>query len=360
MSPIYKLLLPIIIVAGLAITVLIANEGRLLPAYHGETHGDDDDDDGPSGEHTAGEIMSGRFLVHMPKEIQARANLQLLRLMRAEHRDETHALARIVDIQSLLELRLRYREAETEKNIAQATLQISGQEFERLKLLRSEASNISERQLQQARLEWMSNQSHLQSAEVKMDNLRNQLIQGWGPLLTEAILNGSDLAENLFARRSVLLLVTLEGGRLLPANTDSILVNVHGNREQTQAAFYISPAAFTDNRIYGQTYFFHTSANAALRMGAYLDAWIPAGKASQEGVYIPPAAVIWYADKPWVYVKSGADTFARREVRVYSVTRDGWFVRDGFSPDEEIVLYGGQMLLSEEFRWSIPDEDDNP
>jgi hypothetical protein len=50
----------------------------------------------------------------------------------------------------------------------------------------------------------------------------------------------------------------------------------------------------------------------------------------------------------------------RRDLDVYTVTREGWIVKQGFHAGEQIVLHGAQMLLSEEFRWSIPDEDDDP
>ncbi len=356
MSPLYKLLAPVILILLVAMAVFYFDNGKLLPANTNESQaGMDDDDDDVA----AGDLLSGRAVVHMPENIQAEANLQLLKLARAERRGEIHAYARVLDIQSLVELGARYRESVTEKRMAENVTAISGQELERLQMLRKEASNVSEREVQQSRLQWLSNQSLMQTAEVKLENIRNQMLQGWGTVLTEEILNNTALADDLMQRRSLLLLVTLEGKQQLPDDTGKILVNVQGSREQAQTAQYISPAAFADNQIYGQTHFFHTPADG-LRQGLFLDAWIPEGDDSREGVYIPPVAVIWYADKPWVYIKTGADTFSRRELKDYTVTRDGWFVKEGFLPGEDIVLHGGQMLLSQEFRWSIPDEDNDP
>lgn len=361
MSPVYKLFIPIIIVLMVAVVIFLKHwepQTSQHPSSESEVAYDDDGDEDASG-HSTVEVMAGKLVVHIPEAIQQDADLQLLRLKQAQRNSELHAFAQLVDIQSLLDLKARYSEALTEKKIGETALQVTGMEFERLKLLRSEASNISERELQQSRLQWMSSQTQLQAAQVKLENVRNQLLQGWGLVLTEQVLNENGIAGDLLERKSVLLLVTLEGSQLLPANTGNILINVQGNREQSQSAYYISPASFTDGQIYGQTYFFHTLA-ADLRKGVYLDAWIPEGNENSSGVYIPPAAVIWYADKPWVYIKTGTDTFVRTELEEYTVTRDGWFVRKNFREGDEIVLYGAQMLLSEEFRWSIPDEDDNP
>ena len=356
MNAIYKLLVPVLIVMLVVVTTLLLKKENIL--FSDDPALVRDDDDEQMSEPDAN-IMSGRHIVHIPLAIQEQSNLQLIQLSKAEHRNEIHAFAKVIDIHSLLELKSIYLETKAEYAIAETAQQVSAQEYERLKLLRNEASNISERQLQQARLEWMSSQSRLQTVRIKMDSIKSQIVQGWGQVLSDHILNNSDLAQELFNLESVLLLVTLEGKQLLPANTDTILINVQGNRETARVAHYISPASFVDNRFFGQSYFFHTKADI-LPAGVYMDAWIPGEAGNTTGILIPLAAVIWYADRPWVYIKTGTDTFVRREVEDYIVTRDGWFVHSGFESGENIVLHGGQMLLSEEFRWSIPDEDDNP
>ncbi len=85
--------------------------------------------------------------------------------------------------------------------------------------------------------------------------------------------------------------------------------------------------------------------------------WIPQSKTVQMGVRLPAESIIWYAGKPWAYVKLSEELFARRSVPRESELDDAWFVRDGFTTDEHIVVSGAQLLLSEEFRWQIPEED---
>jgi hypothetical protein len=69
--------------------------------------------------------------------------------------------------------------------------------------------------------------------------------------------------------------------------------------------------------------------------------------------------VIWYAGRQWVYIKVSDELFVRRALRTNHETARGWLTRDGFSAGELVVIAGGQMLLSEEFRWQIPEEDDD-
>jgi hypothetical protein len=89
-----------------------------------------------------------------------------------------------------------------------------------------------------------------------------------------------------------------------------------------------------------------------------LDVWIPAGAQPRRGVEVPGSAVIWHADRPWVYVRTGADLFVRKMLTGHEETRDGWFVGEGLGAGDEIVVAGAQMLYSEEFRARIPDEDE--
>jgi len=359
MNPIYKLIgLIILLVTVLLVFNNIADKG-ILPLAEFMSEHDDMNDEVKTGR-SAIEIIDGQVAVFIDEQIQEKANIQTVSLESIEYRNEIHAYARVLDIQSLLDWRSHYRAIQTEKKIAESAVQVSRQEFERLQMLRSEASNISERQLQQARLLWMNDQSKLDATQDKLKDIRIQLLQEWGSRLAEKLMEDEEFSRQLFERKSVLLLVTLEGSTELPDNTDKLFISEQGkSRKLAQEAYFISSAVFPDNQIYGQTYFFHTPA-ASLRTGVYLDAWIPENSESTPGIYIPPAAVIWYADKPWVYVKTGTETFMRRDLDVYTVAREGWFVKQGFRAGEQIVVHGAQMLLSEEFRWSIPDEDDDP
>ena len=359
MNPIYKLIgLVILLVTVLLVFNSVADKGILSLARF--TSEPDNDDDEVKSARSAVEIIDGQIAVYIDRQIQEQANIQTVRLESVEYRNEIHAYARVLDIQSLLDWWSRYRAIRTEKKIAEGAVQVSRQEFERLQLLRSEASNISERQLQQARLLWMNDQSKLDATQDRLKDIRIQLIQEWGSSLADKLMDEEEFARQLFERKSVLLLVILEGHKELPGNTSTLFISEQGkNRKLAQEAYYISPALLPDNQIYGQTYIFHTPA-ASLRSGVYLDAWIPEGSESTTGISIPPEAVIWYADKPWVYVRDGEETFLRRDLDEYTVTREGWIVKQGFRACEHIVLHGAQMLLSEEFRWSIPDEDDDP
>jgi len=302
--------------------------------------------------------IAGGYAIKLPQDIQQQAAIHLARLEPVQHRSEIHATGQVVDIQPLLDMRSRYHEIQGQQRITDATLEVTRQEYERLQQLHKEAANISTRELQQARLQWESRAAESRAATVRLDDLRHQFIQSWGEELTGLFLGDSDVFRELSIRKSVLLLVTVAGDRqILGART--AFVSTGDSRESAEEGSYISVAPATDTRTQGATYFFQAPVST-LRTGMNVDVWIPEDNEEQQGVMIPAEAVIWYLDKPWVYVARDKETFARVEMKKYAVTRQGWFVTDGFKPGDMIVTAGAQMLLSQEFRWSIPNEDNNP
>jgi len=91
----------------------------------------------------------------------------------------------------------------------------------------------------------------------------------------------------------------------------------------------------------------------------HLDIWVPQSGPGVAGVEVPYSAVVWYAGKPWIYVEQAPGRFVRRAVGRHTENGSDWFVRAGLRSGERIVVTGGQMLLSEEFRWQIPEEDND-
>ncbi|MEI6633015.1 MAG: hypothetical protein WCP22_04255 [Chlamydiota bacterium] len=82
--------------------------------------------------------------------------------------------------------------------------------------------------------------------------------------------------------------------------------------------------------------------------GTMLPVALPAGP-EEAGYLIPDSAVVWTDGKAWVYMRRDGNRFSRREIAADTRGRGGWFVAGGFSPGEQVVVTGAQLLLSAEF-----------
>ena len=87
-----------------------------------------------------------------------------------------------------------------------------------------------------------------------------------------------------------------------------------------------------------------------------------AASGSTNGIIIPSNAVVWYAGTPWAYFKQGKDQFVRKPIsadtEVGSLTDGGWF-NQGLDANSEVVVNGAQLLLSEEFKYLIKNENED-
>jgi len=69
--------------------------------------------------------------------------------------------------------------------------------------------------------------------------------------------------------------------------------------------------------------------------------------------------VVWFANKAWAYRKLGADKFVRTQINTDIEAGNGWFNPTGIKAGDEVVTSGAQLLLSEEFKYQIKNENED-
>ena len=89
-----------------------------------------------------------------------------------------------------------------------------------------------------------------------------------------------------------------------------------------------------------------------------ITAWLASETNQQTGVIFPKSALIWSMDQAFVYLKMDGDKFSRRAVNNYATTNTGYFISHTLKPGEQVVTIGAEMLLSEELRGQLSNDDD--
>lgn len=322
---------------------------------HGEDD-DDDDDDAPS----RVELVSGRPVVRLSEEQQRASGIVTEALQSATLLPEISARATVVDLSPLLELRAEVNVAAAQRDAARRALSTSRSIFEQLRQLHAEGGNVSARAVSEAEARMLAEQATMQTAEVRIADLRTAASQRWGEMLVGAALADSPAFQRLRQREEALLLVTLPPAQMLPEQSQNVFVAHEGRRSEAREAHFIDSAPSADATLQGETYFYQTAAHR-LRIGMRLDVWIPVSDRALTGVKVPNSAIVWHAGSPWAYTQQEDGGFIRHQLQVPQETAEDWFVGDDvLQAGQQVVVSGGQMLLSEEYRWSIPDEDDVP
>ncbi len=295
--------------------------------------------------------------VVLDAKAQLLSGLQTITLTAAKHLSEFTAYGKAVNIQPLIELRHRYSVALSERGSATAKFKQAEQNISRQQDLYHDGAT-SKHNLQVQQAQWQMDKAQVDASGIQGQAIADQARLNWGEKLTEwALAIDSGKLNALLSGHQTLLQITLPTNKQLPSDIQAIYVDASGNRSTANKAELISAAPQTDNTVQGESYFFQANG-AHIRTGMRVTAWIPEQSENQSGVVIPKSALIWHMDQAFVYIKTAEGQFSRRTLDRYSATTGGYFVGNGINVGEQVVVTGGQMLLSEELRGQIPNEDD--
>lgn len=301
----------------------------------------------------------GAATITLSPEAQELSGIASSALKAATHHGDVSAFGSVIGMDALVELRTRYLAALSETAVVRASLANSQQEYERLYRLNQDNRNISDRAVSVAEASWKADQAKLAAGETAASSLRDTMRQQWGETLADWATQShpNDAMRQLLAQRAVLLQITLPDQRDLPHRAP-LLAEPAGTSGAAVKASFIAASPQTDSAIQGKTYFYLAPAQT-LRTGMRLTVHIPAQDQGASGVNVPASAVIWYANRAWVYQKRGQDSFVRLPINTDVETGDGWFNVGALKAGDSVVTTGAQLLLSEEFKYQIKNENED-
>jgi hypothetical protein len=258
---------------------------------------------------------------------------------------QAQAIASVLDPQPLLALAAQLQA--THVNVAAATVAAhsASAEAQRTAALYHDGENASLQQVQATAALAAQAQAQQQIAQAQEVAARSSARAQWGPSLAAQAARGPQALNAYADGRSALLTVVLPADLATPTPGDTIALSLPDGSRRPAHLIGASPRA--DAVVQGAT-FFYRADGADLRTDQRLSASVPLGGASQRGVTVPDAAVIWYAGQPWTYVETAAGHYQRRPLSVAVRNASGWFEAGGFRAGERVVVRGGELLLSQE------------
>ena len=301
----------------------------------------------------------GRPGVRLSVQSQAAAGIAVQPLQPARREAAIEAYGIVVNPQPLAEGRGRYLAAAAEAKAAHAMLAAAESEYRRMDRLFRDDRNVSEQAMQAAQARFHAEQTRQAAADQAAASIRDAMRGAWGEIVTRwAIDPDSRIARSLFQHSAFLVQLVLPQGAPRMNLHARITVAPATARENARPARFVGESPQIDPGFPGETYFYLVNGGG-LRVGMRVVARISAGGTPVSGVLVPSAAVVWHAGKAWAYVKDEADRFSRFEVSTADELEGGWFNASGFAVDDEVVVSGAQLLLSEELKYQIRNENED-
>lgn len=307
-----------------------------------------------SEEHRLSALDTGG-LVQLEPERQNLAGITVAPAIQTSENHEFVATGLVLDVQSLLDLRTRHREAKANLDVQSANLSLSLKNRDRILHLVNE-DVLARRELVQAEMQLRADQAREEAARLQEANIHRAARYHWGQALANlALQEDMTVLETYLQHRLLLIQITLPKDKKIVSPKDVIHLGIRHDRSDSAPAQLISPAPRTDELIQGESWF-ASIASETLRPGMRIHAWIPE-ESLYEGLEVPSGAVLWHAGQAWVYVQKTPEDFQRIKVDVISKKDRQRTIISGLKAETPIVVVGGQTLLSEEFKARIPSED---
>ncbi len=319
------------------------------------------DDDIPT--RSALSLAEGYAVVRISAESQAASGIVTATLAAARCAASAEVYGLVLNPQNLLELRGQYLAAAAEIRGLRAASGNSRSDFERMQQLFADDRNISARALAAAEAQWQTDQARLAAAEQNAASLQDRLQLAWGPQLARwAAVTGSTPLDALAAQREYLLQMSFPAElQPLAGNASLTLVPTApaaNPRHGPRSARYLSVAPQSDPTLPGATYLYLVQ-DPGLRYGMRVVGQLPLGGKARSGVIIPSTAIVWHGGQAWAYLKQDQGRFLRKPVATREAMGNGWFTDTGFVPGDQVVISGAQLLLSEEQKFQIRNENED-
>lgn len=346
-------------VRGVAVTAAVLTAGVFLISNFqtSEPAGSSDADDAPKAVAQSSSPGSEAAVVKLDSGGQEKGGIETAAPKEIAYQGQTRAYGSILPLDRLTSLYNASLAASAQLKSAQVKLSASRTANERAQnLLKVFPTAVA--QAESAEGAYKIDAAAFEAVQAEGEAVRNTAIQEWGPILGQAIVARSPLAEGLVLRKSALIQLSLPPSATIAAPA-RISVTLGGG--STAEADFVSEAARADPKIPNVSYLYKIPMAPGVLAGMSVLAYLPNG-AAKPGVGIPPSAVIWQAGKAWIYVRAGSDRFERRAIGEEAApTADGGYVLPATSlqHDKLIVVAGAQTLLSEESKSQIPSDEDS-
>ena len=299
----------------------------------------------------------GTAVVVIEADSQFASGVEVVKLSTYRSRIGLTAFGEIVDISSLLEDRESFIASRGKESATAALVDQLKIEFSRAKVLFNDHRNISEREFQEAKYRLEVAQSEFRNLTNSRVALRDRLISRWGKEIFGWIEDGksSQLHELLDTKKSIARIDFPVSNETAAASQNLVVTPVRRASESANAK-YISDDFRATEKAMGINKLF--LVDRYFPVGTKLQTIIGSGS-DEDGVLIPLSAVVWHVGKAWVYTTKDGSHFSRKELVNPNDVGEGWFDSQTFNVGDEVVVVGAQLLLSEELKYQIRNENED-
>jgi hypothetical protein len=328
----------------------------IVPLAFSVHAGDDDDDDAQVDERgTVVEVVNGRTRLHLDPDTLDHLGIDVGAPTFERHVAERLEFGETLDSAAILAARNAIERAGAARDAAAALVDGQRALIARVTAMREQGLAVDTIALAREQRQFAGFVADQRRAQLALETARQTARLQWGPEFGARIAApGDPVVDELLAGGHYMISVPV---RQVDAVNNPVFVGRSGARANAVAGTWMGPDA--RNRAPLGTSYLVSAADPHLRSGMRVSIWLTNPGAAFDGLRVPRRALVWHAGSRWIYVELEPGVFERRLARVAAADEHAVLIEQGTEAIPRVVVTGAPSLLGEEFRWSIPDEDDD-
>ena len=299
-------------------------------------------------------------IITLPNSIIKNSGIEIQPISESKKRSLYSSYGYVVNLKNLIDYRTNYLNINFEINKLNTQLKEEGEHFKILKSLNEDNKNISDSVVGEKEIEINNLRNNLNIQKNNKNNLLQLISQEWGNPFKELLTHPKkSLLKNIFNSEIRLLKITITNNETHKSPPSELMVSSLSQPKNKYKANFITKSPIGDLDIQGKSYFYLTSSNN-LMMGSKINAYIEIDEnIDVKKFHIPKSAIVWNDGKPWIYAKASDNSFLRYPLFKMEEVDNGWIVQFENIPPKTIVIKGAQLLLSEEYKHLITNENED-
>ena len=321
---------------------------------------DDNDNDETIVDYTI--IKDGLTYINLPALVEKNSGIKLQKISISTHEQSIPSYGITVNLSPLLKNQNDFTNLKYQKTKLLAKLDEEAERISKLIILNKDNKNIADSVIHEKNIEISDLKNDIAIINNNIKTLLFNIDHRWGKDFKELIADSKNhYLEKLLLNEYRLIKITVPINQTLDITPKEIKVSPSNQPKKTYKATLISKAQDIDQGIQGKSFYYYVTEND-LEIGLKLKAFIVSDKIESDNTYlfIPKESVIWSSGKAWVFIKNNEGNFLRRPLPRLLEIDGGWIIKEGIiMKNDKIVVDGAQLLLSEEFKYQIKNENED-
>jgi len=305
-------------------------------------------------------ISTGKKIITLSNSLIKNSGIEIQPIIESNKRSLHSSYGYVLSLKELIDYKTNYLNLNFEINKLNSQLKEENEHFKILKSLNEDNKNISDSVVHEKEIQINNIRNNLKIQKNNKNKLLQIILQDWGNPFKDLLTHPEKSPlKNIFNSEVRLLKITMGNDKSIKLPPSKLMVFSLNQPGTEYKANLISKAPIGSLNIQGKSYFYLTSNND-LMMGSKISSYIELVEENLEKkFYIPKSAIIWSNGKPWIYEKKNENSFLRQPVFKMEEYQAGWIVQFENIIPKAIVTNGAQLLLSEEYKHLITNENED-